>query len=114
MDDKLPPIAIVGMSWRFPGEAWSASGFWDILRKGESAKTRIPAERFDPDAYYHPSADRQGAVSASSPFLPPPPSLIEGSAHFAHCHRIDHNEGGSLFEGGYWALRRPILLDDRG
>ncbi|RAK74691.1 type I polyketide synthase [Aspergillus fijiensis CBS 313.89] len=63
MDDKLPPIAIVGMSWRFPGEARSASGFWDILRKGESAKTRIPAERFDPDAYYHPSADRQGAIT---------------------------------------------------
>ncbi|KAL3479548.1 hypothetical protein BJX99DRAFT_255544 [Aspergillus californicus] len=63
MDDKLPPIAIVGMSWRFPGEARSTSGFWDILRKGESAKTRIPADRFDPDAYYHPSADRQGAIT---------------------------------------------------
>ncbi|KAL4862002.1 hypothetical protein BDV12DRAFT_203449 [Aspergillus spectabilis] len=63
MDDKLPPIAIVGMSWRFPGEARTSSGFWDILRKGESAKTRIPADRFDPDAYYHPSADRQGAIT---------------------------------------------------
>ncbi|GKZ26967.1 polyketide synthase [Aspergillus brasiliensis] len=38
MDDKLPPIAIVGMSWRFPSEARSAK------------------------AYYHPSADRQGAI----------------------------------------------------
>ncbi|GKZ28425.1 type I Iterative Polyketide synthase (PKS) [Aspergillus brasiliensis] len=62
MDDKLPPIAIVGMSWRFPSEARSASGFWDILRNGESAKSRIPVDRFDPEAYYHPSADRQGAI----------------------------------------------------
>ncbi|KAL6230297.1 hypothetical protein BDW75DRAFT_248783 [Aspergillus navahoensis] len=66
MDDKWPPIAIVGMSWRFPGEARSASGFWDILRNGESAKTRIPVDRFDPDAYYHPSADRQGAWAGTA------------------------------------------------
>ncbi|KAL4877345.1 hypothetical protein BJY04DRAFT_222095 [Aspergillus karnatakaensis] len=63
MDDKWPPIAIIGMSCRFPGEARSASGFWDILRNGESARTRIPVDRFDPEAYYHPSADRQGAIT---------------------------------------------------
>ncbi|PYH35606.1 uncharacterized protein BO87DRAFT_433312 [Aspergillus neoniger CBS 115656] len=42
MDDKLPPIAIVGMSWRFPGEAQSASGFWDILRKASRPRLGSP------------------------------------------------------------------------
>ncbi|KAL2820814.1 hypothetical protein BDW59DRAFT_164508 [Aspergillus cavernicola] len=63
MDDKLEPLAIVGMSWRFPGEARSVSGFWNVLSKGDSAKTRVLADRFDPDADYHPSADRQGAIT---------------------------------------------------
>ncbi|KAB8239753.1 beta-ketoacyl [acyl carrier protein] synthase domain-containing protein [Aspergillus alliaceus] len=62
MDDKLEPLAIVGMSWRFPGEAHSANGFWDVLSNGKSTRTRIPADRFKADAYYHPSADRQGSI----------------------------------------------------
>ncbi|KAF7184331.1 hypothetical protein CNMCM7691_005083 [Aspergillus felis] len=63
MSDKLEPLAIVGMSWRFPGEANSASGFWDILSHGRSAKSRIPEDRFNADAYYHPSADRNGSIT---------------------------------------------------
>lgn len=65
MSDKLEPLAIVGMSWRFPGEANSASGFWDILSNARSAKSRIPEDRFNVDAHYHPSADRNGSVSVS-------------------------------------------------
>ena len=66
MSDKLEPLAIVGMSWRFPGEANSASSFWDILSHGKSAKSRIPENRFNVDAYYHPSADRNGSVGISN------------------------------------------------
>ncbi|GFF58827.1 lovastatin diketide synthase LovF [Aspergillus lentulus] len=62
MSDKLEPLAIVGMSWRFPGEANSASGFWDILSNARSAKSRIPEDRFNVDAHYHPSADRNGSI----------------------------------------------------
>ncbi|KAK1147260.1 Type I Iterative Polyketide synthase (PKS) [Aspergillus melleus] len=62
MSDNLEPLAIVGMSCRFPGEANSASGFWDLLSTGRSAKSRIPADRFNIDAHYHPSADRNGSI----------------------------------------------------
>lgn len=64
MSDKLEPLAIVGMKWRFSGEANSASGFWDVLTNARSAKSRIQADRFNVDAHYHPSADRNGSVSA--------------------------------------------------
>ena len=62
-DDKLKPIAIVGMSFRFPGDANTTEGFWDILSKARSTRTKIPNDRFDPDGFYHPNADRPGAVS---------------------------------------------------
>ena len=61
-NDKLRPLAIVGMSFRFPGEASSTEGFWDILANAKSTRTRIPKNRFDADSFYHPSPDRQGAV----------------------------------------------------
>ncbi|KAK9576189.1 hypothetical protein V6Z92_009469 [Aspergillus fumigatus] len=67
MSDKLEPLAIVGMKWRFSGEANSASGFWDVLTNARSAKSRIQADRFNVDAHYHPSADRNGSDSAGMP-----------------------------------------------
>lgn len=69
--DKQKPIAIVGMSFRFPGEAATTKGFWDVLSKAKSTRTRIPVSRFNPDGFYHPNADRPGAVG-------PPVSLHLG------------------------------------
>jgi len=63
MEDKQIPIAIVGMSCRFPGDADCNHGFWELLSKGKSAWSKIPNSRFNIDAYYHPSAKREGAVS---------------------------------------------------
>jgi len=36
--DRQKPIAIVGMSFRFPGDATTPDGFWDILRE----KVNVP------------------------------------------------------------------------
>ncbi|KAH6636358.1 hypothetical protein F5144DRAFT_619703 [Chaetomium tenue] len=63
-NDKQKPIAIVGMSFRFPGDANTTEGFWDILSHAKSTRTRIPNTRFNPDGFYHPNADRPGAVIA--------------------------------------------------
>ncbi|MFM9556273.1 SDR family NAD(P)-dependent oxidoreductase, partial [Streptomyces caniscabiei] len=41
------PIAVVGLSCRFPG-APSAAEFWELLRSGSSAITDVPEGRFDP------------------------------------------------------------------
>ncbi|MEM8805131.1 MAG: type I polyketide synthase [Cyanobacteria bacterium P01_G01_bin.38] len=51
----MEPIAIVGMSCRFPG-ADSPESFWTLLRDGISAIDTVPADRWDVDAYYDPEA----------------------------------------------------------
>lgn len=45
------PIAIVGMSCRFPG-APDLVSFWDLLRAGRDGVSDIPASRWDADAWY--------------------------------------------------------------
>lgn len=64
---KCKDVAIVGMSFRFPGDANTTDGFWDILSNARSTRTKIPTARFDPDGFYHPNADRPGAVSLYNP-----------------------------------------------
>jgi acyl transferase domain-containing protein len=56
------PIAVIGMSCRFPGDASSVEDFWDFLIQGRSSVSSIPTDRFDPDAFYHPSSARQGGI----------------------------------------------------
>jgi len=63
MEDKQDPIAVVGMSCRFPGDADTPQGFWGLLSRGESAWSKVPKSRFNVDSYYHPSAEREGSVS---------------------------------------------------
>ena len=65
MVDKIEPIAIVGMSCRFPSEAKSVDGLWDMMAKARKGRSKIPADRFNADTWYHPSHDRRGAVSLS-------------------------------------------------
>jgi acyl transferase domain-containing protein len=60
---KSEPIAIIGMSCRFPGDADTPQGFWELLSRGESAWGKVPSDRFNVDNYYHPSPERGGAVS---------------------------------------------------
>ena len=50
------------MSIRFPGDATSPDAFWDMLMAGRSARSEIPANRFNIDAWYHEDPDRIDAV----------------------------------------------------
>lgn len=49
------PIAIVGMSCRFPG-AKNVEEYWELLEKGGDAISEVPQSRWDVEAYY----DAQG------------------------------------------------------
>jgi acyl transferase domain-containing protein len=49
------PIAVVGMGCRFPGGVNTPAQYWRLLNDGASGIVRVPAERWDADAYY--SAD---------------------------------------------------------
>ena len=48
------PIAIVGMSGRFPG-ASNCDEFWELLYNGVDAVTEIPPERWSLAQYYDPN-----------------------------------------------------------
>ncbi|KAL6886030.1 putative polyketide synthase [Trichoderma evansii] len=52
--DTMPePIAIIGMSCRFPGDASEPSRLWDVLAAGKSAWSEVPEDRFNMKAFYH-------------------------------------------------------------
>ncbi len=46
------PIAVVGIGCRLPGGVNNAEEFWTLLDEGASGVVRVPADRWDADAYY--------------------------------------------------------------
>jgi len=56
------PIAIIGMSCRFPGGANSINDFWQLLKQGFNASSEVPKNRWDIDAYYDPNPDAAGKI----------------------------------------------------
>ncbi|MCJ1393516.1 hypothetical protein MMC18_006391 [Xylographa bjoerkii] len=62
VDDKLEPIAVVGLDLKFPQEATSTEDFWKMLKEGRSAMTKVPADRYNLDAFFHPDPEHAGAM----------------------------------------------------
>ncbi|OJZ82952.1 hypothetical protein ASPFODRAFT_210761 [Aspergillus luchuensis CBS 106.47] len=52
---SLPPIAIVGMGMRFPGNIRTAEEFWSLLVEKRSALGEVPPGRYHGDSFYHPT-----------------------------------------------------------
>jgi acyl transferase domain-containing protein len=61
--DRTEPIAIVGLSCRFPGSN-DADAFWRVLSEGIDAVTEVPNDRWDKDAYYDPDPSVPGKMHA--------------------------------------------------
>ncbi|KAL4893568.1 hypothetical protein BDV59DRAFT_201748 [Aspergillus ambiguus] len=53
------PIAIIGMSCRFPGGADDLELFWQLLEEGRDVHKKVPAERFDVDLHCDPTGKRK-------------------------------------------------------
>lgn len=67
MHDKS--IAIIGFAYRAPGIG--RTGLGEYLAEAKSAWSRVPADRFDQDAFYHPDAQKAGCFSSKGAhFLP--------------------------------------------
>lgn len=63
------PVAIVGMSCRFPG-AKDPRAYWQMLKEGKDQIREVPADRWPRDSYYDPDPAKPGkAVSYWGGFL---------------------------------------------
>ena len=61
--DKIhQPIAIVGLSCRFPGGAEDPEQFWSLLEAGFDSSIEIPKDRWDVEQYYDPNPDTLGKI----------------------------------------------------
>jgi acyl transferase domain-containing protein/acyl carrier protein len=56
------PIAVVGMSCRFPG-APDVEAFWRMLSDGVDANREVPRERWDPTPFYDPDPEKPGTTN---------------------------------------------------
>jgi hybrid polyketide synthase/nonribosomal peptide synthetase ACE1 len=70
-------IAIIGSGNKFPGGASSPSKLWDLLSQPRDLVKKIPSERFNADAFYHPDGGHHGATNVRFAY-----TLEEDYRHF--------------------------------
>lgn len=58
------PSVIVGMACRVPG-AVNTSQLWAILAEKQDLQKKMPEDRFNVDAYYHPQGTNKGTVCSA-------------------------------------------------
>jgi acyl transferase domain-containing protein len=107
-------IAIIGLASRLPG-ASSESEFWELLSSARSARSKVPADRFNVDAFYHPDPERADSSNVRHGHF-----LTEDIARFdAPFFSIQPNEAVSMdpqqrlvLETSYHALENAGLSID--
>jgi acyl transferase domain-containing protein len=63
------PIAIIGLSCKFAGDATNPKNLWKLLADGKSAWTEIPSSRFNAEGSYHPDPEKLSTVRLLSYLL---------------------------------------------
>ncbi|KAI1084292.1 ketoacyl-synt-domain-containing protein [Whalleya microplaca] len=58
------PIAIVGSSCRFAGDATSPSRLWDVLSKAPDLSREVPSNRFNAKGFYHVDGEHHGTTNS--------------------------------------------------
>ena len=63
MATQVPiPIAIVGMSCRFPAGANNLSAFWSMLLQGKNGWSTVPEDRFNEEAFHKIGIQSHGTI----------------------------------------------------
>jgi len=57
------PLAVIGLSCRFPGSVNSPADFWQLLRDGRDGTREVPPDRWDVDEFFDPDPDAQGRIA---------------------------------------------------
>ena len=55
------PVTIVGLACRVPG-AENPSQLWTLMEEKRDVQKKIPQDRFNVDAFYHPEGTNKGTV----------------------------------------------------
>ncbi|RSL50081.1 hypothetical protein CEP54_012120 [Fusarium duplospermum] len=63
------PIAIIGLSGRFGGEAENPGKLWEMLKNNRSALGKVPETRYNPDGFYHPNGERAGTSNTKEGYF---------------------------------------------
>ena len=61
-EGQTEPIAVVGMACRLPGKVGSPAQYWELLTSGRSGVVRVPASRWDADAYFSDDHSVPGTI----------------------------------------------------
>src|SRR5947209_6329736 len=70
MENRVTPIAVIGMGCRLPGGIDSPDMLWEALLRGDDLVTEIPPDRWDADEFYDPEPGVPGrTVSRWGGFL---------------------------------------------
>lgn len=48
---NVEPIAVIGFGLKFPQQASTPEGFWELLKKGASARTEVPLDRYNAQSF---------------------------------------------------------------
>ncbi|CAG7931685.1 unnamed protein product [Penicillium olsonii] len=59
--DAVPPIAVIGMSFRGPGDATNTEGLLRMVAESRESRSPVPKQKWNHEAFYHPDASRHGS-----------------------------------------------------
>ncbi|KAK4861763.1 hypothetical protein LT330_003798 [Penicillium expansum] len=62
-EKTLSPLAIVGLSLKFPQDAVSSESFWDMIVEGRCASTDFPPDRLNIDSHHNVNPNRLDSLS---------------------------------------------------
>lgn len=57
------PVAIVGLSFEFPGGCDTPDAFWQALNDRRNTASEAPKDRYSADSLWHPDGSRRGTVA---------------------------------------------------